>query len=202
MQGYNIDFTTALPKNTMLSNVPLASTRKGPVKPNTVTIYKDDHGRVYKNYENPVTLNIDNHKVKNVTKYNVINYRDKCTNNGKFYDISTPKSEISLYTNDGRFTHSWEHFHDRQTVNMNGKPAKGFLIKEVFSDGSQKHELITKTFQRKFMILDPDGHVVMPPKKSLAVVAERVVQTVKSLPKLLKFPNKLGIINLAKLIRK
>lgn len=196
MQSYNIDFTTAIPNNTTLKKVPLASSMKGPIKPNTVSIFKDSHGRVYKNYDKPVTLNIDNQKIKNVTRFNVINYRDAVTDKGKLYDISTPKSEISFYTHDGKFAHSWEHFRDRQTVNMNGKPAKGFLIKEVFADGSQRHELITKTFSRKFMTLDPDGHVVTQPKKSLAVAMERVGQAVKNLPKLLKFPAKLGIINL------
>lgn len=196
MQSYNIDFTTALPKNVNLGFVPLASSRKGPVKPNSVLIFKDNNGRVHNYYDKPVTLNIDNQKIKNVTSYNVVNYRDAVTDNGKFYDISTPKSETSLYTHDGKFAHSWEHFHDRQTVNMNGKPAKGFLVKEVFADGSQRHELITKTFSRKFMTLDPDGHVVTQPEKSLAVAMERVGQAVKNLPKLLKFPAKLGIINL------
>lgn len=196
MQSYNIDFTTAIPNNTTLRKVPLASSMKGPIKHNTVSISKDSHGRVYKDYDKPVTLNIDNQKIKNVTKFNVINYRDAVTDNGKLYDISTPKSEISLYTHDGSFVRSWEHFHDRQTVNMNGKPAKGFFVKEVFADGSQRHELITKTFRRKFMTLDPDGHVVTQPKKSLAIATERVIQGVKNLSKLLKFPAKLGIINL------
>ena len=160
MKAYNVDLGSALGKNSYLKKIPLVSSQKGPFKPNMVTINKDSNGRVYNYYENPITLNIDNHKFKNVLDYSVIDYQDGVTDKGRLYNLRTPKSGLSVYTHDGKFARAAEYFNDKQTMNINHKPVEGFLNKITYKDGSQRLEMVTKNYSRKIVNLDVNGNEI------------------------------------------
>ena len=194
MKAYNVDLGSALGKNSYLKKIPLVSSQKGPFKPNMVTINKDSNGRVYNYYENPITLNIDNHKFKNVLDYSVIDYQDGVTDKGRLYNLRTPKSGLSVYTHDGKFARAAEYFNDKQTMNINHKPVEGFLNKITYKDGSQRLEMITKNYSRKIVNLDVNGNVIKPSKKSTISIFDKIAEGIKKVGKMLNSPNKLAII--------
>ena len=194
MKAYNVDLGSALAKNSNIKRIPLVSSQKGILKPNTVTINKDSNGRVYNYYENPITLNIDNQKFDKVLDYSVVDYKDGVTNKGKFYSLRTPKSELSVYTHDGKFAKATEYFNDKQTMNINNKPVKGFLIKTTFKDGSQRLEMVTKNYSRKIVNLDVNGNVIKPSKKATISFFDKIFEGIKKVGKMLNSPSKLAII--------
>lgn len=194
MKAYNVDLGSALGKNSYLKKIPLVSSQKGPFKPNMVTINKDSNGRVYNYYENPITLNIDNHKFKNVLDYSVIDYQDGVTDKGRLYNLRTPKSGLSVYTHDGKFARAAEYFNDKQTMNINHKPVEGFLNKITYKDGSQRLEMITKNYSRKIVNLDVNGNVIKPSKKSTISIFDKISEGIKKVGKMLNSPSKLAII--------
>ena len=159
-----------------------------------VTINKDSNGRVYNYYENPITLNIDNHKFENVLDYSVIDYQDGVTDKGRLYNLRTPKSGLSVYTNDGKFARAAEYFNDKQTMNINHKPVEGFLNKITYKDGSQRLEMITKNYSRKIVNLDVNGNVIKPSKKSTISIFDKIAEGIKKVGKMLNSPSKLAII--------
>lgn len=194
MKAYNVDLGSALGKNSYLKKIPLVSSQKGPFKPNMVTINKDSNGRVYNYYENPITLNIDNHKFKNVLDYSVIDYQDGVTDKGRLYNLRTPKSGLSVYTHDGKFARAAEYFNDKQTMNINHKPVEGFLNKITYKDGSQRLEMVTKNYSRKIVNLDVNGNVIKPSKKSTISILDKIFEGIKKVAKMLNSPSKLAII--------
>lgn len=194
MKAYNVDLGSALGKNSYLKKIPLVSSQKGPFKPNMVTINKDSNGRVYNYYENPITLNIDNHKFKNVLDYSVIDYQDGVTDKGRLYNLRTPKSGLSVYTHDGKFARAAEYFNDKQTMNINHKPVEGFLNKITYKDGSQRLEMVTKNYSRKIVNLDVNGNVIKPSKKSTISILDKISEGIKKVGKMLNSPSKLAII--------
>lgn len=194
MKAYNVDLGSALGKNSYLKKIPLVSSQKGPFKPNMVTINKDSNGRVYNYYENPITLNIDNHKFKNVLDYSVIDYQDGVTDKGRLYNLRTPKSGLSVYTHDGKFARAAEYFNDKQTMNINHKPVEGFLNKITYKDGSQRLEMVTKNYSRKIVNLDVNGNVIKPSKKSTISILDKISEGIKKVAKMLNSPSKLAII--------
>lgn len=194
MKAYNVDLGSALGKNSYLKKIPLVSSQKGPFKPNMVTINKDSNGRVYNYYENPITLNIDNHKFENVLDYSVIDYQDGVTDKGRLYNLRTPKSGLSVYTHDGKFARAAEYFNDKQTMNINHKPVEGFLNKITYKDGSQRLEMITKNYSRKIVNLDVNGNVIKPSKKSTISIFDKISEGFKKVGKMLNSPSKLAII--------
>ncbi len=194
MKAYNVDLGSALGKNSYLKKIPLVSSQKGPFKPNMVTINKDSNGRVYNYYENPITLNIDNHKFKNVLDYSVIDYQDGVTDKGRLYNLRTPKSGLSVYTHDGKFARAAEYFNDKQTMNINHKPVEGFLNKITYKDGSQRLEMVTKNYSRKIVNLDVNGNVIKPSKKSTISILDKIFEGIKKVGKMLNSPSKLAII--------
>lgn len=194
MKAYNVDLGSALGKNSYLKKIPLVSSQKGPFKPNMVTINKDSNGRVYNYYENPITLNIDNHKFENVLDYSVIDYQDGVTDKGRLYNLRTPKSGLSVYTHDGKFARAAEYFNDKQTMNINHKPVEGFLNKITYKDGSQRLEMITKNYSRKIVNLDVNGNVIKPSKKSTISIFDKISEGIKKVGKMLNSPSKLAII--------
>lgn len=194
MKAYNVDLGSALGKNSYLKKIPLVSSQKGPFKPNMVTINKDSNGRVYNYYENPITLNIDNHKFKNVLDYSVIDYQDGVTDKGRLYNLRTPKSGLSVYTHDGKFARAAEYFNDKQTMNINHKPVEGFLNKITYEDGSQRLEMVTKNYSRKIVNLDVNGNVIKPSKKSTISILDKIFEGIKKVGKMLNSPSKLAII--------
>ncbi len=194
MKAYNVDLGSALGKNSYLKKIPLVSSQKGPFKPNMVTINKDSNGRVYNYYENPITLNIDNHKFKNVLDYSVIDYQDGVTDKGRLYNLRTPKSGLSVYTHDGKFARAAEYFNDKQTMNINHKPVEGFLNKITYKDGSQRLEMVTKNYSRKIVNLDVNGNVIKPSKKSTISIFDKISEGIKKVAKMLNSPSKLAII--------
>ena len=194
MNAYNVDLGSALVKNSYLKKIPLVSSQKGPFKPNMVTINKDSNGRVYNYYENPITLNIDNHKFKNVLDYSVIDYQDGVTDKGRLYNLRTPKSGLSVYTHDGKFARAAEYFNDKQTMNINHKPVEGFLNKITYKDGSQRLEMVTKNYSRKIVNLDVNGNVIKPSKKSTISILDKIFEGIKKVGKMLNSPSKLAII--------
>lgn len=194
MKAYNVDLGSALGKNSYLKKIPLVSSQKGPFKPNMVTINKDSNGRVYNYYENPITLNIDNHKFKNVLDYSVIDYQDGVTDKGRLYNLRTPKSGLSVYTHDGKFARAAEYFNDKQTMNINHKPVEGFLNKITYKDGSQRLEMVTKNYSRKIVNLDVNGNVIKPSKKSTISIFDKIFEGIKKVGKMLNSPSKLAII--------
>ena len=194
MKAYNVDLGSALGKNSYLKKIPLVSSQKGPFKPNMVTINKDSNGRVYNYYENPITLNIDNHKFKNVLDYSVIDYQDGVTDKGRLYNLRTPKSGLSVYTHDGEFARAAEYFNDKQTMNINHKPVEGFLNKITYKDGSQRLEMVTKNYSRKIVNLDVNGNVIKPSKKSTISILDKISEGIKKVAKMLNSPSKLAII--------
>lgn len=194
MKAYNVDLGSALGKNSYLKKIPLVSSQKGPFKPNMVTINKDSNGRVYNYYENPITLNIDNHKFENVLDYSVIDYQDGVTDKGRLYNLRTPKSGLSVYTHDGKFARAAEYFNDKQTMNINHKPVEGFLNKITYKDGSQRLEMVTKNYSRKIVNLDVNGNVIKPSKKSTISIFDKIAEGIKKVGKMLNSPNKLAII--------
>lgn len=194
MKAYNVDLGSALGKNSYLKKIPLVSSQKGPFKPNMVTINKDSNGRVYNYYENPITLNIDNHKFENVLDYSVIDYQDGVTDKGRLYNLRTPKSGLSVYTHDGKFARAAEYFNDKQTMNINHKPVEGFLNKITYKDGSQRLEMITKNYSRKIVNLDVNGNVIKPSKKSTISIFDKIAEGIKKVGKMLNSPSKLAII--------
>lgn len=194
MKAYNVDLGSALGKNSYLKKIPLVSSQKGPFKPNMVTINKDSNGRVYNYYENPITLNIDNHKFKNVLDYSVIDYQDGVTDKGRLYNLRTPKSGLSVYTHDGKFARAAEYFNDKQTMNINHKPVEGFLNKITYKDGSQRLEMVTKNYSRKIVNLDVNGNVIKPSKKSTISILDKIFEGIKNVAKMLNSPSKLAII--------
>lgn len=194
MKAYNVDLGSALGKNSYLKKIPLVSSQKGPFKPNMVTINKDSNGRVYNYYENPITLNIDNHKFENVLDYSVIDYQDGVTDKGRLYNLRTPKSGLSVYTHDGKFARAAEYFNDKQTMNINHKPVEGFLNKITYKDGSQRLEMVTKNYSRKIVNLDVNGNVIKPSKKSTISIFDKIAEGIKKVGKMLNSPSKLAII--------
>lgn len=194
MKAYNVDLGSALGKNSYLKKIPLVSSQKGPFKPNMVTINKDSNGRVYNYYENPITLNIDNHKFENVLDYSVIDYQDGVTDKGRLYNLRTPKSGLSVYTHDGKFARAAEYFNDKQTMNINHKPVEGYLNKITYKDGSQRLEMITKNYSRKIVNLDVNGNVIKPSKKSTISIFDKIAEGIKKVGKMLNSPSKLAII--------
>lgn len=194
MKAYNVDLGSALGKNSYLKKIPLVSSQKGPFKPNMVTINKDSNGRVYNYYENPITLNIDNHKFKNVLDYSVIDYQDGVTDKGRLYNLRTPKSGLSVYTHDGKFARAAEYFNDKQIMNINHKPVEGFLNKITYKDGSQRLEMVTKNYSRKIVNLDVNGNVIKPSKKSTISILDKISEGIKKVGKMLNSPSKLAII--------
>lgn len=194
MKAYNVDLGSALGKNSYLKKIPLVSSQKGPFKPNMVTINKDSNGRVYNYYENPITLNIDNHKFENVLDYSVIDYQDGVTDKGRLYNLRTPKSGLSVYTHDGKFARAAEYFNDKQTMNINHKPVEGFLNKITYKDGSQRLEMVTKNYSRKIVNLDVNGNVIKPSKKSTISILDKIAEGIKKVGKMLNSPSKLAII--------
>ncbi len=194
MKAYNVDLGSALGKNSYLKKIPLVSSQKGPFKPNMVTINKDSNGRVYNYYENPITLNIDNHKFENVLDYSVIDYQDGVTDKGRLYNLRTPKSGLSVYTHDGKFARAAEYFNDKQTMNINHKPVEGFLNKITYKDGSQRLEMVTKNYSRKIVNLDVNGNVIKPSKKSTISIFDKISEGIKKVAKMLNSPSKLAII--------
>lgn len=196
MKAYNVDLGSALAKNSCLKRLPLVSSQKGPFKPNTVTINKDSNGRVYNHYENPITLNIDNQKFDRVLDYSVIDYQDGVTKKGKFYNLRTPKSELSVYTHDGKFVRATEYFNDKQRININNKPVEGFLTKFTFKDGSQKLEMVTKNYSRKIVNLDAKGNVIKPSKKTTVSIFDKISKGFKKVGKMLNSSHKLAIIKM------
>lgn len=194
MKAYNVDLGSALGKNSYLKKIPLVSSQKGPFKPNMVTINKDSNGRVYNYYENPITLNIDNHKFENVLDYSVIDYQDGVTDKGRLYNLRTPKSGLSVYTHDGKFARAAEYFNDKQTMNINHKPVEGFLNKITYKDGSQRLEMVTKNYSRKIVNLDVNGNVIKPSKKSTISILDKISEGIKKVAKMLNSPSKLAII--------
>lgn len=194
MKAYNVDLGSALGKNSYLKKIPLVSSQKGPFKPNMVTINKDSNGRVYNYYENPITLNIDNHKFENVLDYSVIDYQDGVTDKGRLYNLRTPKSGLSVYTHDGKFARAAEYFNDKQTMNINHKPVEGFLNKITYKDGSQRLEMVTKNYSRKIVNLDVNGNVIKPSKKSTISIFDKIFEGIKKVGKMLNSPSKLAII--------
>lgn len=194
MKAYNVDLGSALGKNSYLKKIPLVSSQKGPFKPNMVTINKDSNGRVYNYYENPITLNIDNHKFENVLDYSVIDYQDGVTDKGRLYNLRTPKSGLSVYTHDGKFARAAEYFNDKQTMNINHKPVEGFLNKITYKDGSQRLEMVTKNYSRKIVNLDVNGNVIKPSKKSTISILDKIFEGIKKVGKMLNSPSKLAII--------
>lgn len=194
MKAYNVDLGRALGKNSYLKKIPLVSSQKGPFKPNMVTINKDSNGRVYNYYENPITLNIDNHKFENVLDYSVIDYQDGVTDKGRLYNLRTPKSGLSVYTHDGKFARAAEYFNDKQTMNINHKPVEGFLNKITYKDGSQRLEMVTKNYSRKIVNLDVNGNVIKPSKKSTISILDKIFEGIKKVGKMLNSPSKLAII--------
>lgn len=194
MKAYNVDLGSALGKNSYLKKIPLVSSQKGPFKPNMVTINKDSNGRVYNYYENPITLNIDNHKFKNVLDYSVIDYQDGVTDKGRLYNLRTPKSGLSVYTHNGKFARAAEYFNDKQTMNINHKPVEGFLNKITYKDGSQRLEMVTKNYSRKIVNLDVNGNVIKPSKKSTISILDKIFEGIKKVGKMLNSPSKLAII--------
>lgn len=194
MKAYNVDLGSALGKNSYLKKIPLVSSQKGPFKPNMVTINKDSNGRVYNYYENPITLNIDNHKFKNVLDYSVIDYQDGVTDKGRLYNLRTPKSGLSVYTHNGKFARAAEYFNDKQTMNINHKPVEGFLNKITYKDGSQRLEMVTKNYSRKIVNLDVNGNVIKPSKKSTISILDKISEGIKKVAKMLNSPSKLAII--------
>lgn len=194
MKAYNVDLGSALGKNSYLKKIPLVSSQKGPFKPNMVTINKDSNGRVYNYYENPITLNIDNHKFENVLDYSVIDYQDGVTDKGRLYNLRTPKSGLSVYTHDGKFARAAEYFNDKQTMNINHKPVEGFLNKITYKDGSQRLEMVTKNYSRKIVNLDVNGNVIKPSKKSTISILDKISEGIKKVGKMLNSPSKLAII--------
>ena len=194
MKAYNVDLGSALGKNSYLKKIPLVSSQKGPFKPNMVTINKDSNGRVYNYYENPITLNIDNHKFENVLDYSVIDYQDGVTDKGRLYNLRTPKSGLSVYTHDGKFARAAEYFNDKQTMNINHKPVEGFLNKITYKDGSQRLEMVTKNYSRKIVNLDVNGNVIKPSKKSTISIFDKIAEWIKKVGKMLNSPSKLAII--------
>ena len=194
MKAYNVDLGSVLGKNSYLKKIPLVSSQKGPFKPNMVTINKDSNGRVYNYYENPITLNIDNHKFENVLDYSVIDYQDGVTDKGRLYNLRTPKSGLSVYTHDGKFARAAEYFNDKQTMNINHKPVEGFLNKITYKDGSQRLEMVTKNYSRKIVNLDVNGNVIKPSKKSTISILDKISEGIKKVGKMLNSPSKLAII--------
>ena len=194
MKAYNVDLGSALGKNSYLKKIPLVSSQKGPFKPNMVTINKDSNGRVYNYYENPITLNIDNHKFKNVLDYSVIDYQDGVTDKGRLYNLRTPKSGLSVYTHDGKFARAAEYFNDKQTMNINHKPVEGFLNKITYKYGSQILEMVKKNYSRKIVNLYVNGNVIKPSKKSTISILDKIFEGIKKVGKMLNSPSKLAII--------
>lgn len=183
----SINYTNAL-GNKYKNSGSSFSPKKVPIKSNMATVYKDKNDRLYISFKKPVTLDVDGHKIKDVSCYDVKNYTDKATNNGKYYSIDTPESRISLFTHDNKFATMVERFRDEKTMDMNGKKSTGTLEKYTFADGKQKYEMFTNNYKHRIMSLDANGNIITKTKKSVTSgIAQQLMKGIKKLSKLLKF---------------
>lgn len=182
METYIVDLAKYLSSNEDCK-LNVYNRKNGVYSSNKLSLWKDYAGRMYCNYEKPVQLNIDGHKIPNISSYSVIDYKDAATSNGKYFDIRTIKSNIALYTHNNKFAMMREYFKKPQTLDINGKKIYGYVTRTLFKDGAQKYEVVTPNYNIKVINLDAFGKEIMPEQTYLKVINKMFKQT----RKLLKF---------------
>lgn len=182
MNDFRVDFASILNKNTSL-RLSLADKRKGPLKPEQILISKDDKGFTSYYMDKPNSIDVGGKKIPNVYQYTTMNFSDASTDKGRVYSIRTPESDISAYMKDGKFAMLAETYDGTKSINVGNHSLKGHISKEVYADGSQKYNAITKNYRVKSIKVSPDG-IIIGPQKSLA---EKLGMAIAKKVKLLKF---------------
>ncbi len=188
MNSYNIDLAKTLSPNKQIT-LSLTQPRKGPLKPITITAFKENDVRTHFIYQKPQNINIAGQNIKKVYDYSVVKYKDAATQNGKLYDITTDKSRISLYTHDNKFALMEETYRQPRTLNIGNYKLKGDVTKSIKADGSKEYSVITSHYKIKKINISPEGIITGPKKSLLELIQNKLVQKInnnKFISKLLK----------------
>ncbi len=186
MSGYGVDLSYVLPNKAKM-RIPIVPHQKGPYKPQFISYMKDHAGRLCATMDRPQALNIGGRRINNVMDYVVSNFVDAATDKGKLYAITTPSSDISAYTFDGKFAFLREKYVNPRTIKIGNNVLKDVLYKTETADGAKEYQAITKCYRIKTMRVSPDGVVTPPEKNIFEKTAVLLSKKAKSISKLLKF---------------
>ncbi len=186
MSGYNIDFSYLLPNKSKISMLSIPQNEKGPLKPKHITYMKDEKGRLYGIMDKPQTINIGGHKFKNVLDYVVTNFADAATDNGKLFDITTPESDITAYTHDGKFAFYREHYNQPRKIKIGEHELKNAIYKTETASGAKEFQEVTKYYRIRTIKVSPDGTIIGPKKNLFEKAASLLSKKSKTIGKLLK----------------
>ncbi len=191
MKAYSIDLSQVAPvvPRHKAMKLFIEQPKKAPLKQETMKVYRDNDCRLSCYYQKPKNLKIGGQKINNVIEYSVSSYKDALTDNGKLYCISTPNSEISLYTHDNKFEMMNESYLSRQKINIGEHSLYGDVSKTTMADGSKVYEVITPNFKIKKIKISPEGIISGPKKSSFELMKKNILQIInnnKFISKLLK----------------
>ena len=167
MKPFLIDFTNVLKDNKSALKFSLSS-GKGPVKRNYCKVTRNGKRLNYA-FEKKANMSIAGKDIKDVKRYSVMKYKDSNTQNGKFYEISTPVSDISLYTYDDKFAH----------MSIDSSCGGKLKFETIYRDGSQKIELRDAYNSSQFTYIAPDGSVIQPKKSGFQQILSKIKNGLK-----------------------
>lgn len=188
MNSYRVDLGTMLQPNKS-TRLYFAPQKKGPIKSETFSAYKDDAGRSFYIFNNSKNIDIAGQKIKDVYDFSVIPYKDGVTQNGKFYNIKTGESNISLYTHDNKFALMEETYSYPKTIKVGEHHLRGDVTKISRPDGSKLYKVITPNYAIKTIKVASDGTITGPKKTLVERMTSNLMQKVSksnNLSKLLK----------------